>query len=149
MEAVALAARGSGRDTERAMSQENVDLVRRWFDGLARGELSPELCDPELRIENVAEFPITGPYHGHEGLRRWWQDVAEAFEEMRFEVEKLFDVDEERVLSVQRIVGRFRLTGIEVDTPWASVLWVKNGKLARAVGYASQRRAFKAAGLSE
>jgi len=43
------------------MSQETVELVRRWLDGLAHGELSLELCDPEMVIENVAEFPITGP----------------------------------------------------------------------------------------
>jgi ketosteroid isomerase-like protein len=131
------------------MSQENVEIVRRWLDGIARGELSPELCDPEVRLDNIAEFPITGPYHGHEGLRRWWDDIAEAFEEIHYEIEKLIEVDNERVLSVQRVVARFRLTGIEVDIPWASVIWVRNGKIARAVGYASQRRAFKAAGLRE
>jgi ketosteroid isomerase-like protein len=131
------------------MSEANVEVVRRWFDGLARGEPSPEICDPGLRIENVSEFPIKGPYHGHEGLRRWWQDIEEAFDEIGFEIEQLIDVDDERVLSVQRIVGRFRLSGIEVDTPWASVIYVRDGKIARAVGYASRRRAFKAVGLTE
>jgi ketosteroid isomerase-like protein len=108
-----------------------------------------ELCDPELRLDNIAEFPDTGPYHGHEGLRRWWQDVAEAFDEIRFEIDELIDVDAERVLSVQRVVGRFRNTGIPVDTPWASLFWVRGGKIARAVGYASKRRALRAAGLRE
>jgi ketosteroid isomerase-like protein len=89
-----------------------------------------ELCDPELRLDNIAEFPDTGPYHGHEGLRRWWQDVAEAFDEIRFEIDELIDVDAERVLSVQRVVGRFRNTGIPVDTPWASLFWVRGGKIA-------------------
>jgi ketosteroid isomerase-like protein len=131
------------------MSQENVEVVRRWADGLTRGELQVELCDPELRLDNIAEFPITGPYHGHEGLRRWWQDVAEAFDEIRFEVERLIDVDDERVLSVQRVVGRFRHTGIPIDTPWASLFWVRDGRIARAVGYASPKRALKAAGLRE
>jgi ketosteroid isomerase-like protein len=129
------------------MSEENVEVARRWLDGLARGELSLEMCDPELLVENIAEFPITGPYHGHEGLRRWWEDVAEAFDEIRFELEELIDVDDERVLSVQRIVGRFRRTGIPTDTPWASLIWVKDGKITRAVGYASRGRALKAAGL--
>jgi ketosteroid isomerase-like protein len=131
------------------MSRENVELVRRWAYGLSRGELSLELCDPELRLDNIAGSPITGPYHGHEGLRRWWQDVAEAFDEIRFEVDELIDVDDERVLSVQRIVGRFRRTGIPIDTPMASLFWVREGKIARAVGYASRGRALEAAGLRE
>jgi hypothetical protein len=32
------------------MSQENVEIVRRWFDGFAVGEVSPEPCDPEIEI---------------------------------------------------------------------------------------------------
>ncbi len=43
----------------------NVDLVRRWFKGLERGELSPEICDEEILIRNWDESPIRGPYHGH------------------------------------------------------------------------------------
>jgi ketosteroid isomerase-like protein len=77
-----------------------------------------ELCDPELRLDNIPESPITGPHHGHEGLRRWWQDVEEAFDKIRFEVDELIDVDDERVLSVQRIVGRFRRTGIPIRHPY-------------------------------
>src|SRR5215218_6270305 len=34
------------------MSQENVEIVRRWFDGLNVREVSPELCDPEIEIRN-------------------------------------------------------------------------------------------------
>jgi hypothetical protein len=76
------------------MSHQNVELVRRWAECLAGGELPLELSDPELRLDNIVQFPITGPY-GHRGLRGWWQGVAEAFEEIRFEVEKLIDLDEE------------------------------------------------------
>jgi hypothetical protein len=47
------------------MSRANVDLVRRWFEGLERGELSPEICDEEILIRNWDESPIRGPYHGH------------------------------------------------------------------------------------
>ena len=131
------------------MSQENVELVRRWLDGVSRGELSLELCDPEIQIENIAEFPITGPYRGHDGVRRWWEDIAEAFSEVRFELEELIDVEDGRVLSTQRMVGRFRNTDIPVDTPWASLISVRDGSIARAVGFASRRQALEAAGLSE
>lgn len=65
------------------MSAENVELVRRWFKGLEHGELSPEICDPEVVIRNWDESPIRGPYHGHEGLQRWWADLAEAFEKVQ------------------------------------------------------------------
>jgi ketosteroid isomerase-like protein len=131
------------------MSVENVELVRQWGEALSRGELPLELSHPELRLDNIAEFPNTGPYLGREGLRRWWQDVADAFDEIRFEIERLIDVDDERVLSVQRTIGRFRHTAIPIDNRWASLYWVREGKIARAVGYASERRALEAAGLRE
>jgi ketosteroid isomerase-like protein len=90
---------------------------------------------------NVPELSMSGRLrtqardHGHEGLRRWWQEVAEAFE-LRFEIERLIDVDDERVLSVQRTISRFRPhTGIPLDNRWASLCWVRDGKIARAVGY--------------
>src|SRR5262245_38258495 len=124
-----------------------MDVARRWFEGVANGELPFELSDPELRIDNVPNFPTRGPYHGHEGFRRWWHDIAEAFAELHFELEKMIEVDDERILAVHRMVGRFRSTDLPVDTLWASLISVRNGKVTGAVGYASEGRARGAAGL--
>jgi len=129
------------------MSAQNVELVRRWFKGLQRGELSPEICDPEILIRNWDESPIRGPYHGHEGMRRWWDDFADAFEDVHMELKEVVDVDDERVVTTQHVVGRFRLTGIEVDGPFAAIVTVRDGKILSAIGYASPGRAKQAAGL--
>jgi ketosteroid isomerase-like protein len=123
------------------------EVVRRWTSRAGAGELWPELCDEDIVIENVAGFPITGPYRGHAGLQQWWDDLADAFEELRIEVDELVELDEERVLTTQRLVGRFAKTGIEVDTPWASVISVRDGKIVRMAGYASKARALRALGL--
>jgi hypothetical protein len=60
------------------MSEANVDLVRRWFEGPQRGELSPEVCDEEIVVRNWDESLVRRPYHGHAGLRQWWADFADA-----------------------------------------------------------------------
>ncbi|MGH2960718.1 MAG: nuclear transport factor 2 family protein [Solirubrobacterales bacterium] len=135
-------------DYPAVVSAENVKLVRRWFEGFRVGEVSPDICDPEIEIRNWKESPSPGPYRGHEGLRRWWNDVEDAFEDMHFELVDAIDVGDERVVTVQRIVGRFRLTGIEVDHIWGAVVSVRQGKIASAVGYASPGRAKRAAGLA-
>ena len=119
------------------MSDANVDLVWRWFEGLQRGELSPEICDEEILIRNWDESPIRGPYHGHAGLRQWWADFAEAFEAIHLELKEATSVDDERVVTGQHVVGRFRLTGIGVDGPFGSIVTVRNGKIISAIGYAS------------
>ena len=107
-----------------------------------------EICDPEIVIRNWDESPIPGPYHGHEGLRRWWADFAEVLEGVRLELKEIVVVDDERVVTTQHVVGRFRLTGIEVDGPFGAVVTVRDGKILSAIGYASPGLAKKAVGLA-
>jgi ketosteroid isomerase-like protein len=125
-----------------------VELVKRWFDGFERGELSPELCDPEIVIRNWDESPVRGPYRGHEGLPQWWADFAEVIEDARIQLKEAIDLGDGRVVTSQHLVGRFRLTGIEVDGAWGAIVTVREGKILSAVGYATPGQAKKAAGLS-
>ena len=131
------------------MSAADVDLVTRWFEGLGRGELRPEICDPEIVIRNWDESPVRGPYHGHDGLSRWWADLADAIEDLHFDVNEVSDLGDGRVLTTQQIVGRFRLTGIELDFPWGSIVTVREGRIVSATGYATPGQAARAASRSE
>ena len=130
------------------MSGDAEAIVRRWFEALQRGDPAPALCDPEIEIRNWAEFPLPGPYHGHDGLQRWWDDVADAFEEFRWTLKSVEPIDADRCLTVQRIAGRFRHTGIETDGAWGAIVTVRDGKILSAVGYSTPRRARRAAGLA-
>jgi ketosteroid isomerase-like protein len=130
------------------VSAENVELVRRWFEGFRNGGVSPEICDPRIEITNWAESPVPGPYHGHEGLQRWWDDLAETIEDLHFDLVDIIDVGGQDVLTAQRIIGRFRLTGIPLDHTWGSVVSVREGKIVSAVGYISPERAKQEAGLA-
>jgi ketosteroid isomerase-like protein len=129
------------------LSEDAVAVVRRWFSELERGNPAAELCHPDIEIRNWDDAPITGPYHGHEGVHGWWADVADAFEDVRFNLQHIEPIDETRCLTVQELVGRFRHTGIEVSGPWAAIVTVRDGKILSAIGYASPRRARRAAGL--
>jgi ketosteroid isomerase-like protein len=129
------------------LSEDAVAIVRRWFSELERGDPGLDLCHPEIEIRNWDEAPITGPYHGHVGALRWWADVADAFEDVGFELLEVEPIDEERCLTVQQLRGRFRLTGIEVGGAWGAIVTVRDGKILSAIGYASPRRARRAAGL--
>jgi ketosteroid isomerase-like protein len=129
------------------VKDDNVETIRRWFDALRRGDPAPEMCDPEVEIRNWAEAPITGPYVGHEGVRQWWDEVSDAFEDVHLELLDVEPIDDVRCVTVQRLVGNFRLTGIEVSGAWGAIVSVRQGKVLSAIGYATPRRARRAAGL--
>ena len=111
-------------------------------------ELPLELWDPNLRIQNMPEFPIQAAYDGHEGLARWRDDIGEVIEDLRFDVEEI-DLGDERVLSVQRATGRASHSGIAMDIQWASVLTLRDGKIVHAQGYWTREQAREAVGLRE
>jgi ketosteroid isomerase-like protein len=129
------------------MSAENVELVQRWFERLAQGDFAPEFCHPEIVIRNWDEAPIRGPYHGHAGMRQWWADFADVLDDVRLELKEAIDLGGDRVVTSLHIVGRFRLTGIDVNGPFGSIVTVRDGKILSAIGYASPGLAKKAAGL--
>jgi len=130
------------------MANEVAEVVGRWLAALERGDPAPEMCDPEVTITNWTESPVPGPFHGHDGVRQWWADLSESFEDdLRFEVVDVEGIDHERAVTAQRVIGTFRLTGIELNFLWGAVVSVREGKILSAVGYISPTSARRAGGL--
>ncbi len=50
------------------MSQENVERLHRAFDAFARRDKAAwlELCDPDLELAPIGNWPETPPIHGAE-----------------------------------------------------------------------------------
>jgi ketosteroid isomerase-like protein len=129
------------------MAGGNLEIVLRAFEELRKGDFEGGAWDPNVEVVNAAGWVIETTYRGHTGLRRWWEDLAEAFGDFDLELDEMLEVDDERVLTTQRFVGHFRATEIPFDGLWASILWVRGGKVVRAEGYLSKRRAMRAAGI--
>jgi ketosteroid isomerase-like protein len=142
------------RDTARAMSEENVEVVRRWWVAFNQDGAPPlELCDERIEIRNPASFPNRGPYRGHDGVHVWMADTWDTTDELHMEVDEIIDVgDGETVVSVQRALGTSRYTRLSTDDfpqpPWAAVWTVRSGKAVSAEGYMSRAEALEAAGLA-
>jgi ketosteroid isomerase-like protein len=122
----------------------NTEVVARWADALRRDDLGEELWSPDLEIVNAEGWVLEATYRGHDGLRQWWHDLAEAFSDFRMEIEEITLLDEERVLTVQRFVGQFRVTGIPIDADWASVITIRAGRIVHAIGYLTKEQALRA-----
>ena len=103
-----------------------------------------------MEILNPPEFPVTGPFRGHDGLRQWAAEIWEVFDDLDFEVQEIIEADDgETLVSVQRTTGRMRHTQIPVDIVWAAVWTVRSGKAVSSRGFLTRAEALEAAGLPE
>jgi ketosteroid isomerase-like protein len=137
------------------MSQENVEIVRRIYDAAGRRDDDATwlaLYDPEVDWD-VSHSPARDllgrrVYHGHEGLRSFFRDWHEAWEEVTPELEEVIDAGE-HAISVETTRGRGRTSGAEVELPHYAVWTIRNGKVVRVVWFATRDEALEAAGLRE
>ena len=134
------------------MSEENVEVVRRLLQAFADGGLDamPELWDPDIEWR-AAEGAIddVGEMHGPVAVRRYIQDWIDTFDDFSVVVEELRGVGGDRVLSIQRLKGRAKLSGTETDLRYAVVYTVRDGKVVRGQEYLSVDQALEGVGLSE
>jgi ketosteroid isomerase-like protein len=92
-----------------------------------------------------AHFNEHGPYHGHEGVRQYVEDIFEVTDEVRVELDEIIDAgDGETLVTVQRARGRARYTRLDTDFPWAAIWTIRRGRVVRAQGYATKAEALSA-----
>jgi uncharacterized protein len=134
------------------MSQENVEIVRRMYDAIARRDAEGvfALYDPEVEwdISRLPNVMGRGVYRGHEGIRRWSHEWYEAWETVGEDIEELIDAGEQ-VISVVTARGRGRASGVEIEAHYASVWTIREGKVVRGASFPTREEALEAAGLRE
>jgi ketosteroid isomerase-like protein len=132
------------------MSQENVDALKAAFEASNRRDRDAffALCDPD------AEFHLAGivmdqqrVYRGREEIWEWLTAVDSEFTDLRAEPEDLFDAGDKVVVAI-RFHGRGKASGATVDLRFASVVTMKDGRIARGDNYVELEQALEAAGLS-
>ena len=132
------------------MSQENVELVTRGFEAWNRQdhEAVIECFSPDLEIDTSDRVLNPDLYEGVAGFMRMRQEIGEAWEEFRIELEEYFEAGED-VLVFVRAIGRGRVSGVEVDFRSAWLMTVRDKRVTRARLYRDRAQALEAAGLSE
>jgi ketosteroid isomerase-like protein len=86
---------------------------------------------------------------GPPAARRHVQDWIDTFDEFSVVVEELRDVGDDRVLAIQRLKGRAKLSGTETDLRYAVVNTFRAGKVVRVREYLTVEDALEAVGLLE
>ena len=105
------------------------------------------VCHPQ--IEFLSVLAVSGDaYHGHEGIRQYFTDVASAWGEWRVEVHRVSEAPDGRVVVVMTMHAR----GKESGAAWSELtghLWtLRDGKLLRNQPFREPDQALRAAGLA-
>ena len=141
---------GAARDTARAMSEENVEIVRRGIEAVNRDDWEAVLAylDPHVEWHSDSADPDAATFRGHDGVRQFWTTWTENFQGLALDPIDLLDAGD-AVVAVTRLVGRGRASGVEAERLFFSVYEFRNSKVVRYRQFDTRDEAFKAAGLSE
>jgi ketosteroid isomerase-like protein len=136
-----------------AVSRENVDLLRRWFEALNARDIEAviALCDPSGVCISSMGAVDGAVYHGHDGMRRYFEDLADAWGDgwVRVEPQVYFDLGQQ-ILAFNVARGRGSHSGAEVTMPHhAAVTRWRDGLLVYIKGYAEKDEALRDLGVSE
>ena len=134
------------------MSKENVEIIRRASEAFNAGELARwlEFFDPEIDWRALeGALDDVGEMHGTEAMRRYVQDWTDDFEGFTVVVEELLEIGGDRVVAVQQVMGRARLSEIETQLRYAVLYTVRDGKIVRGREYKDRDEALKAVVLED
>jgi hypothetical protein len=83
-------------------------------------------------------------YHGHNGMRAWFEDVDEMFSEMHVELDRFREVGD-RLLVLGQMTATGRVSGAEVSSEVAWVVEPRGELLRRGWAYMSHAEGERAA----
>jgi ketosteroid isomerase-like protein len=133
------------------MSESNVELHRRYIAAFNVRDLEAFIAysDPSIEFHSVWAVGGAAVYHGHDGMRRYFGDLAEAWgDEIRLEPEAYFDLGE-HTLGFGVTHGRGSHSGAEVAMPMAHVVRWQDGLAVYAKSYTHKEDALSDLGVSE
>jgi ketosteroid isomerase-like protein len=133
------------------MSQENVELVRRVVESNRSDyrEADLEPWDPNCEYTSLLGAVEPQTYRGHDGIRRYISDMADAWEDWRNEIDEVFEAGPDTVVTTfrTRVIGKD--SGAAVEERLAAVFVLSGGKVLRGRTYPSRADALEAVGLRE
>ena len=142
---------GTGRDTARAVSQRDIDTVKTLFAAFADRdfEAAAGILDPSLEIRPaIVGGPEGAVYRGPDGMRRFWDDVDDAWAEFRIEAEEFRELDG-AILVLGRALARGRESEIALEVESAWIARLRNGRIVHFQSFSNKQEAIEAAGLAD
>jgi ketosteroid isomerase-like protein len=130
---------------------ENQDRLRFGYERFNRtGEYDVNLLAPDFEMHQASSIIGTaGVFHGRAAVIDVLRELEEAFEDLSWEVEKLIEAEDGRIVAFIRARARGRGSGVETDNRIAHLWTFREDKAVRMVVFEERAEALEAAGLSE
>jgi len=126
------------------MSRENVEVVEAIYEEWANRRLGKEFMAPDVRYINPPDALEAGTRRGAESFNK----IFGVYSEIRFEIDRLIDAGDDKVVMVGTMRGVARATGIEMTRPNSHVWTIQGGKAISMQWFHTEPEALEAAGLS-
>jgi ketosteroid isomerase-like protein len=135
------------------MSQ-NVELLRRIIEANRSDEIEAgtetivALSDPSFEFRSVLSAVEGATYRGHDGVRRYLSDMADAWQEWRNDADEILEIGPDTVLVNLhfRAVGH---SGTAVEAHSTAIFVFSNGKCLSIHSYPTRAAALEDVGLRE
>jgi len=130
------------------MSSGNLEVARRgaqsWADGDVEAMLDDSTTDFEF-IPAIAAAVEGGSVKGQDEFRRFFNGLKETWETFSIEVDE-FRAAGDKVMTIGRLKAKGRGSELELDQRIYSVVWFRDGKVARMQSFLDRDAAESAAG---
>ena len=133
------------------MSRENEQVVHQIAAALGPRDLSTflEVTDPAVEWHSsLSVIAEGGAYHGHEGVRQYVKDVAEAFEFFEATLDGVLSVGDV-VVAVGEITFRGKASGVEQTQQLGWIFRFRDGRVVYLRAFRHPERAFASVGLRD
>ena len=131
-----------------------VMLVRRLRLGCAaanRRDFNSLLSafDPGIELHTREMTPdMDAVYHGHDGYRRAWRVLLDAFKDVRLDATEVLDLGDRFLVTIEWS-GHGAESGVSVSQPGFQLFTPRRGLVVREQHFFDRTEALEAAGLSE
>ena len=127
------------------MSRENVQVVEAIYAEWAERRLGREYMAEDIRYVNPPYALESGTREGADAFN----NVFDVYSEIRFDIDRLLEAGDEKVVMVGTMRGVARATGLEMTRPHSQVWTIRDGKAVAMQWFHEEADALEAAGLQD
>ena len=137
-------------DTGQAMSQENVEVAKAFYDAYnaRNSDALDRLLHPDAEITTISARGGLGGDWSRATTRQYFAQLDEAWTGLRIEIED-YRAHGERVVALGVVRGAGVSSHVEIATEFAAVLVIRDSQIVLVDSYSNWEDALEAAALRE